>query len=202
MGLYATKSRWQYALQPLVRVCEQRRLHPDWFTYGGVLLAGVAGFALSQAYTDPAWLWLVPVCLVLRLLFNLLDGLLARALAVADPWGEVKNEFGDRLADVAIFLGLGMSGYTDPLLVALALALILCGSYLGILSKAIGGRRLYEGLFGKAERMVSLAVFSLYPLYSGRLASFNLYLIVAAFAAAVTILQRLEKIYAAQQSAR
>jgi hypothetical protein len=47
----------------------------------------------------------------------------------AGAWGEVKNEFGDRVADGAIFLGVGFCGYADARLLALALALILCVPY-------------------------------------------------------------------------
>ena len=146
--------------------------------------------------------WLVPPCVLLRLAFNLMDGLVARAMNLADAFGEVKNEFGDRIADAAIFLGFCFGGYPDARLAALALALILCVSYLGILGKAVGGPRVYGGFFGKGDRMISLAVFTLYPLLSGDLASYNLYLALAALAALVTILQRLGAIRGHSQSSR
>jgi phosphatidylglycerophosphate synthase len=130
-----------------------------------------------------------------RLLLNLMDGLVAREVGLAGAWGEVKNEFGDRVADVAIFLGLSFGGYVDARLAALALALILCVSYLGILGKVLGGARVYGGIFGKGDRMLSLAVFTLYPLFSGNLASYDWYLAFAALAAAATVVQRLRIIY-------
>jgi hypothetical protein len=77
----------------------------------------------------------------------------------------------------------------------LALALILCTSYLGILSKALGSSRLYAGVFGKGDRMVSLAAFTAYPMISGHLSSYNYYLAAAVLFAAITIIQRLVIIY-------
>lgn len=195
MGIYATKSKWQKGIAPIVAFCVSHRVSPDWFTYGALALSIAAGLALATAGTSPSWLWLVPPCLILRLLFNLLDGLVARGLGIADTFGEVKNEFGDRLADAAIFLGICFGGYADSRLAALAIVLILCVSYLGILGKAVGGMRIYRGVFGKGDRMISLAAFTFYPILTGDLASYNVYLALAALAAVVTIFQRLGILY-------
>lgn len=202
MGIYATKARWQRAIRPLVAVCVALRVHPDVFTYGALALSGLAGLALWRAGIHSAWLWLVPPCVLLRLVLNLFDGQVARALGLADAWGEVKNEFGDRLADSAVFLGLVFGGYASASLAALALVLILCVAYLGLLGKAVAGQRLYGGLFGKGDRMLALALFTLYPLYSGNLASYDWFLGGAALAALVTIGQRLRGVYAATRSVR
>jgi len=131
-----------------------------------------------------------------------MDGLVARETGLASAWGEVKNEFGDRIADVAIFLGLGLGGYVDVRLAAMALALILCVSYLGVLGKALGGGRVYGGIFWKGDRMISLAAFTLYPLFTGNLASYDWYLAIAALAATLTIVQRLRSIYGHTKSSR
>jgi CDP-diacylglycerol---glycerol-3-phosphate 3-phosphatidyltransferase len=202
VGIYATKARWQRAIRPLVEAMVARRVHPDVFTYSALALSLLAGVALWRAGTHSAWLWLVPPCVLLRLLLNLFDGQVARALGLADAWGEVKNEFGDRLADSAIFLGLAFGGYASAALAALALALILCVAYLGLLGKAVGGQRLYGGVFGKGDRMLALALFTLYPLLSANLYSYDWFLGGAALAALVTIVQRLRGLYAATRSVR
>ena len=191
MGIYSTKTKWQTAIQPIVSACVRHRVHPDAFTYGALGLSGLAAVVLARASDAPWLLWLVPVCVLARLLLNLMDGQVARALSVADAWGEVKNEFGDRLADAAIFAGLGLGGYADARLALIAIALILCVSYLGLLGKAIGSARVYGGLFGKGDRMISFAAFTLIPLFSGDLTLYNWYLAFAALAATITIVQRL-----------
>jgi CDP-diacylglycerol--glycerol-3-phosphate 3-phosphatidyltransferase len=195
VGIYTTKSKWQKALQPIVSFCVARRVHPNVFTYGALLLSFVAALALYLANSNKNWLWVVPPFVLIRLLLNLMDGQVARALNLADDWGEVKNEFGDRLADAAIFGALGLSGYANTKITLVALILILMVSYLGILGKALGGQRVYGGLFGKGDRMISLAVFTLYPAVSGDLASYNYYLLFAGIAAFLTIIQRLRIIY-------
>ena len=84
----------------------------------------------------------------------------------------------------------------------MTLALILITSYLGLFGKALGGPRVYGGIFGKGDRMLSLALFTLYPALSANLTSYNLYLGCAILAASVTIIQRLRIIYAITQSLR
>jgi CDP-diacylglycerol--glycerol-3-phosphate 3-phosphatidyltransferase len=195
VGIYTTKSRWQRALQPVVDFCVARRIHPNAFTYGALLLSLLAAFGLYSAPANKNWLWLVPPFVLVRLLLNLMDGQVARALQLADDWGEVKNEFGDRLADAMIFAAVGLSRYTDTGLALIALTLILLVSYLGILGKALGGGRVYGGLFGKGDRMISLALFTLYPAVTGNLFSYNYYLAFASAAALITIVQRLRVLY-------
>jgi CDP-diacylglycerol--glycerol-3-phosphate 3-phosphatidyltransferase len=195
VGIYTTKSKWQKALQPIVDFSVRQRVPPNVFTYGALILSVIAAFALYLATANKNWLWLVPPCVLIRLLLNLMDGQVARALNLADDWGEVKNEFGDRIADTAIFAAIGLSGYADTKLALATLTLILLVSYLGILGKALGGPRVYGGLFGKGDRMISLAVFTLYPAWTGNLSSYNYYLIFASAAALVTIIQRLRILY-------
>ena len=196
MGIYATKSKWQRALQPIVDFCVARHIHPNAFTYGALGLSLITAFTLYLANDNKNWLWFVPPCVLIRLLLNLMDGQVARALNLADDWGEVKNEFGDRIADAIIFAAIGLSEYAKAGLALVALTLILLVSYLGILGKALGGRRVYGGIFGKGDRMISLAIFTLYPAWTGNLSSYNDYLVFASLAALITIVQRLRIIYA------
>jgi CDP-diacylglycerol---glycerol-3-phosphate 3-phosphatidyltransferase len=178
-----------------------RHIHPNAFTYGALTLSLIAALAFYLANTNRNWLWIVPPSVLFRLLLNLMDGQVARALNLADNWGEVKNEFGDRIADASIFIAIGLSGYTKIELALTAITLILLVSYLGILGKALGGQRVYGGLFGKGDRMISLAIFTLYPALSGNLTSYNYYLLFASIAAFITIIQRLRIIYGNHHSA-
>ena len=195
MGIYTTKSKWQRALQPIVDFCVARRIHPNGFTYSALVLSFLAALAFYLAGTNKNWLWFVPPFVLVRLLLNLMDGQVARAFDLADDWGEVKNEFGDRIADALIFASIGLSGYAETGWALVALTLILFVSYLGILGKALGGPRVYGGVFGKGDRMISLALFTLYPAVTGNLTSYNSYLIFAGAAALITIIQRLRIIY-------
>ena len=73
-----------------------------------------AGAAACLSFGVPSvWAWLgAAVCVQLRLVCNLMDGMLAVEGGLKSPSGDLYNEFPDRLADTFILAGLGMAGGT------------------------------------------------------------------------------------------
>jgi len=105
------------------------------------------------------------------------------------PLGEVFHECCDRFADTLVFVGLALnSGVFAPLAWG-TLVLVLLNSYLGIVTKAAGGKRQYGGLLAKADRMIYMAAFSPFPLFFGP-SAWNWLLLAFIPATIVTIVQR------------
>jgi CDP-diacylglycerol---glycerol-3-phosphate 3-phosphatidyltransferase len=157
-GIYLLKPAFQRSLGGIERWLVARRVHPDWLT-GLALVLSIGGGVCLYFAPEQRWLLaLVPVVAVIRTALNALDGLVARTLGLAWPWGEVLNELSDRVADVALIGGLALASPANLILGTGALVAMLLSSYLAILSKAAGGRRQYMGPMGKADRMVLLAV--------------------------------------------
>lgn len=79
-----------------------------------VFAAAAAGFLICPA--PPVWWhWLAAAtCIQLRLLCNLMDGMLAVEGGLKTPNGELYNEFPDRLADMLILAALGLADGTIP----------------------------------------------------------------------------------------
>jgi len=101
----------------------------------------------------------IPFIAFIRTAFNALDGLVAREMKVGnEKFGEVLNEFIDRLSDSAFFIGASLAVYSNHTLGFITLVSVLLVSYLGIVGKAAGGSRQYIGLMGKADRMFWLSV--------------------------------------------
>jgi phosphatidylglycerophosphate synthase len=73
-----------------------------------------AGAASCLIWCVPsAWAWLgAALCVQMRLVCNLMDGMLAVEGGLKSPSGDLYNEFPDRLADTFILAGLGMAGGT------------------------------------------------------------------------------------------
>lgn len=106
------------------------------------------------------------------------------------PFGEVKNEVADRLSDIAWFTGL--SFVFEPILVMAALVIVLLNSYIGTVTKAAGGPRLYVGFMGKADRMGLLSIAA--PLEFGRVLGLDylsIFIIAVIGMGLVTSVQRL-----------
>src|SRR3984957_15493223 len=135
-GIYQVKPAFQRSLGGIEGWLVARRVHPDWITYSALVLSICGGVVLYLA-PDHIWLLvLVPIIVLVRTALNALDGLVAKRTGLARPWGEVLNEFSDRVADVAILGGLALASPTLPLLGAATLVVMLLTSYLAILSKA------------------------------------------------------------------
>jgi len=156
MGLYTIKPRFQKLINNLVNLSLRYHLQPDFYTYGACL---ASLFALISIWVglklNPFFLLLVfPFCCV-RILFNALDGLVARAYQSSDPLGRVKNELGDRVSDLIIFSGLFPLPEANCYLINAVLILMQFSSYLGILNT----KRIYAGFMAKADRMLYLSLF-------------------------------------------
>jgi phosphatidylglycerophosphate synthase len=190
MGIYAIKPAFQRSLRPVEDLLVERRVSPDAITAGALGLSAAGGAALAFSAQEPLLLLAAPVAAIGRTALNALDGLVAKRTGTARAWGEVLNEFSDRLADMVLLGGLALAGLAPGLVAASAIVAVLLGSYLGVLSKAAGGPRQYGGVMGKADRMVLLAVAAPMALI------FDAEVVITAFFAAVvagavvTIIQR------------
>src|SRR5207248_2506369 len=116
----------------------------------------LGGVALAISPAVPWLLVLAGPVVLARTALNALDGLVARGTGLARPWGEVLNELCDRLSDVTLFAGASLAAGSNALLGACAIVAMLLSSYVGVLSKAAGGKRQYAGIMGKADRMIYL----------------------------------------------
>ena len=208
-GIYAIKPAFQRALKPLEKQLLDSKVHPDLIT-GSALLISLAGAGALALAGQPGMLFLLcttPITAFVRTVLNALDGMVANRSGMARPWGEVLNEFSDRLSDTAIFLGLAFSRLGNPQLIMVTLISVLLSSYLGLLSKAAGGPRQYGGLLGKADRMVLLGLCGPLAFFLDRYGICSAAQIIDVFAllvlggSLITVFQRARKTYVDLQSA-
>ncbi len=164
MGIYSIKPKFQQCLKPIERILVKNKVHPTTINIAALLISISGGLAFFFSNQNPALLLYIPVMAFIRTALNALDGMVARSLKVKNQqWGEVLNEFCDRLSDVAIFLGLAWASasYVNHILGYTIIIVILLNSYLSILSKAAGGSRQYGGFMGKADRMFYVGLMAL-----------------------------------------
>jgi phosphatidylglycerophosphate synthase len=127
----------------------------------GFLFALAAGLLLALA-TPRAAAWLVAVLLIeLRLLCNMLDGMVALARGQNSRLGALYNEMPDRFSDIAVLVGLGYAPGSSPWLgFAAALAAVMT-AYVNAFGQGQGAPADFGGPFAKPQRMQAAALAAL-----------------------------------------
>ncbi len=120
---------------------------------GAALLAGGCFAAVPHMPGAVRALWLLAAALVqVRLLANLLDGMVAIGRGIASPVGELFNEVPDRVSDTAVLAGLGWAGGQPALGLGAALA-AMATAYVRAIGRAAGAPSDFRGPMAKQHRM-------------------------------------------------
>ena len=140
------------------RICVQNGIHPDTISYLSIVAAAIAAICFWQSEAARWLLIIAPLFCVLRLWFNMLDGMVAVAANKATRRGEILNDLPDRISDIMIFVGVAHSGWMNPLFGYWAAILAVLTAYVGLFGQALGGQREFGGMMSKPWRMVALSV--------------------------------------------
>lgn len=128
-----------------------------------IFFAAAAGFALWRFGVGGNWRLLVAaaVAIQLRLLCNMLDGLLAVEGGFKSKLGDLYNEIPDRIADIAILVGAGYAVVTMPygeILGWAAALLAVLTAYVRLLAGSLGAQQHFIGPMAKQHRMFVITI--------------------------------------------
>jgi archaetidylinositol phosphate synthase len=90
--------------------------------------------------------------------FDMVDGQVARITGKTSQKGAYLDSMFDKIAEVAIFLGILVGGYAEPYIVLLAITLSLLVSYARAKSDAINVKLQGVGIGERAERLLVIAI--------------------------------------------
>lgn len=206
-------TRWAARIADLLAAL---RLTPNTISVLSVIVALGAAVALAASafVGDSARLGLLitAACLMpLRLLLNMLDGMLAVERGMHTPTGDLFNELPDRIADLVVIAGAGyatasvwLSGGVDfgVALGWLAAALAVLTAYVRTLGAANGVGNFFDGPMAKPPRMWVLVLACLASLLEAPLGwprgiVLAIALAVIALGSLITVIVRLRRITAA-----
>ncbi|MEO7192150.1 MAG: CDP-alcohol phosphatidyltransferase family protein [Vicinamibacterales bacterium] len=162
-ALATRNARWAVAL---ARWLGHMGVRPNGVSVMGVVVAVVACTAFVQVpradgAARAALLLLAAVSIQLRLLCNLLDGMLAIEGGFKTKTGDLYNDLPDRVADVAILVGAGYAARQVPYGVSLgwaAAVLAVFTAYVRLLGGSLGLPQHFIGPMAKQHRMFTLTV--------------------------------------------
>lgn len=166
--LKSRDTRWAHALAGMLA---RSGVAPNAVSVLSVVFAGgamacflVVGDQTSTAGILAAWGGAL-ACIQLRLLCNLMDGMVAVEGGKGSPVGAIYNDAPDRVADVLILVGAGYSGAGEPGVVKLFEVIPLgwcCAvvavwtAYSRVLGASLTGKHDFRGPMAKQHRMAVL----------------------------------------------
>lgn len=174
---------------------------PNGISFMTIVFSAIAGAALAGTALADGWvfrlLWLVAAaCIQLRLIGNLLDGMVAIEGQKGGPVGELWNEAPDRLSDALTLIGAGFAAGSDPLLGFSAALVAVLVAYVRALGASVGAGQIFIGPQAKQQRMAVVTGASVasavIPDYSGWLIWAALTVVIAG--GLITVWRRLSRI--------
>ena len=124
------------------------------------------------------------VLLLISGFFDMVDGQVARVTGKTSKKGSYLDSMFDKIAEVAIFLGILVGGYAEPYLVLLAITLSLLVSYARAKSDAINVKLQGVGIGERAERLLVIAII-------GIIGYMEPAVLIVVVIAAITLIQRM-----------
>lgn len=139
-------------------------VNPNLLTWISLVFAFIAGvfFYFSSPETELVnfYLYFAVLFVFLNGLFDAIDGKVAKLAHKTSKRGDFLDHAVDRYADVFIVGGLALSPWlrAHPYIGLLAIVGMLLTSYMGTQAQAIGYKRDYSGLLGRADRLALLII--------------------------------------------
>lgn len=123
----------------------------------GVLVSVIGAAALLLAPAEPLLFFAAAACIQLRLLANMLDGLVAVEGGRGSPIGAIYNELPDRLEDSLFLVAAGYASGIAWLGWLAALLAAVC-AYVRLLGGTLGQAQDFRGPMAKPHRMAALTI--------------------------------------------
>ncbi len=148
---------WPF-FQKLAAGLARAGLTPNAISFSSIVFGCAAGAAFLATSQVDGWAqrgcWLLAAAFIqLRLIANLLDGMVAVEGGKGGPTGELWNEAPDRIADAAIFVGAGFAAGATPALGWAAALVAVFVAYVRALGASVGAGQIFLGPMAKPHRM-------------------------------------------------
>ena len=153
-------------VQQLADWLVKKSVSANFISVCGMLFGCLAGgllFMTGLEGSSKSILWVLAASLIqLRLLANLLDGMVALDSGTASPLGELYNEIPDRISDAAILIGAGFAASALPIIGFVAAYLAIFTAFVRAAGKAAGAHHEFCGPMAKPQRMFLVTCGALY----------------------------------------
>lgn len=190
--------------QNTARFFAQRNISPNTISVVSVFFSLFSLIFYYLAKDNVALLFFAAISIQLRLICNLLDGMIAIEFNKKSIYGNLFNDIPDRFADVFIIMGAGLYAHFNEagLLGQQALNLAWINSilavftaYIRVLGVSVGTPMFFSGMMAKPQRMAILTLTTLLALIPNMTVPFiSIALLAMALGQILTVIKRIQLI--------
>ena len=172
------------ALEKMGKGFASTGLSPNFWTAVGLAFALFSAVVYGLGNQIEHGLIFGGILLLVSGFFDMVDGQVARVTGKTSKKGGYLDSMFDKIAEVAIFLGILVGGYAEPYLVFLAITLSLLVSYARAKSDTINVKLQGVGIGERAERLLAIAIVGIFGFM-------EIGVIIVVVIAGVTLIQRM-----------
>jgi len=188
------RNKIDFMLEPIARKFgkEANRI-----SYLSLIFAFIAALSFYYSYARHYFLFIASISIILNGFFDAIDGKIARLSKKAGRKGDFIDHAVDRFSDALIIGGIAASQWCEKKIGVAAIAIVLLVSYLGTQAQAVGYKRIYAGILGRADRIAILFFAPIFQYFTGKISGYYLMewvMIYFILAGIITILQRYYRI--------
>ena len=152
ISIYKLKPKFQKLLMPLLKLLHNFGITPNFLTVFTIVFSFFIGYLLFLGIDNQIYFLFVSLGLLIRMMLNALDGMMATTYNLKSKKGEVLNEIGDVFSDIAIYFPFIYFKSLSLELIIIFISLSVINEFCGLLAKSISGIRRYDGPMGKSDR--------------------------------------------------
>ncbi len=152
MVLDSYRSRFDSVLEPISKYFLS--ISPNVISLISAGLAALTG--IMYFLGGSLFLVIAFFALIFSALFDAVDGKVARMRNIASKKGDLVDHVLDRYADIFILVGMTFSPYGNITAGLFAIVGVMLTSYMGTQAQALGLKRNYSGILGRADRLVMM----------------------------------------------
>ena len=177
ISIYKIKPKFQQLLMPLLKLLRRLGISPNSITIFSIFFSFVISYFFWNASDNSSYFLIVSFGLLLRMMLNALDGMMARIYNLQSKLGEILNEVGDIISDVAIYFPLILFEFLRVEIAIIFILLSIINEFSGLMAKVISGERRCDGPMGKSDRAFLIGVICIVYYFTNGLDPYMNYII-------------------------
>ena len=177
ISIYKIKPKFQKLLMPLLKLLRRFGISPNSITIFSIFFSFVISYFFWNTSDNSSYFLIVAFGLLLRMMLNALDGMMARIYNLQSKLGEILNEVGDIISDAAIYFPLILFEFLEIEIAIIFILLSIINEFCGVIAKVISGERRYDGPMGKSDRAFLIGVICIVYYFTNGLDPYMNYII-------------------------